>query len=339
MRRARDAAFLLLVLAAYVAASLWPFGPWRWEAPRQLANAAVRTAEGGVAFPAPGAVTTGSAPAWLADAIAAQRLGLRLVAHSAAIEQHGPARLISIAPDEYARNLTLGQEGVDLDLRVRLGSSTAPRLDDGASVFRLPGLFATSGPIALELELVPGRLRLLVDGIPRLEARVGERPLEAWSDRYPLTLGNEATFDRPWLGSIAQASATVDGTEHDLLGHDAVEGAPTRLRVADPRLDLVPFRHLNLSDEALNLLGYIPLGLIVGLMLRRRGAGWPALALAGLGIAMLSALMELLQVGLPLRTPSVTDWILNGAGGAIGLVLGGAWPLPGLARRAAAAKM
>jgi VanZ family protein len=76
-------------------------------------------------------------------------------------------------------------------------------------------------------------------------------------------------------------------------------------------------------DLVSNLLGYLPLGILVCLA-RVRSGGTPSTAflvsiLAG---AVLSFSMETLQNFLPQRVPSNVDWGLNSLGAALGAVLG-----------------
>ncbi|MBI5255550.1 MAG: VanZ family protein [Burkholderiales bacterium] len=85
-------------------------------------------------------------------------------------------------------------------------------------------------------------------------------------------------------------------------------------------------------DVVANLLGYLPLGLLLALAAMkagRRPAG--ALALAVLGGAVLSFVMEVTQQLLPLRVPSLADWVLNSAGAGLGglvawLLAAAGWP-------------
>lgn len=73
------------------------------------------------------------------------------------------------------------------------------------------------------------------------------------------------------------------------------------------------------ADEWLNYLGYVPLGLCLSVAFLRRG--WsPGLALvAGLiAPALLSYAMEVMQMFLPRRVPSLRDWVGNAAGAATG---------------------
>lgn len=71
-------------------------------------------------------------------------------------------------------------------------------------------------------------------------------------------------------------------------------------------------------DVLSNLVGYVPLGLLLTLAVARTGSGRGAWWAGTLGAWALSAVMETMQSFLPLRVPSNVDWWLNGAGGALG---------------------
>lgn len=74
-------------------------------------------------------------------------------------------------------------------------------------------------------------------------------------------------------------------------------------------------------DAILNLLSYLPLGLLLGLALRSRLSALPSLLCAcALGIS-LSVSMEFLQMYLPTRTSSNLDLLTNSTGTLIGALL------------------
>lgn len=76
-------------------------------------------------------------------------------------------------------------------------------------------------------------------------------------------------------------------------------------------------------DEAMNLLGYIPLGtLLFVARVRRPSAAFGALAFAALTAALLAYAMEVLQHFLPGRVPSLRDAVLNACGAALGAAAG-----------------
>lgn len=104
------------------------------------------------------------------------------------------------------------------------------------------------------------------------------------------------------------------------------------LRLAWPRY-FIPF------DIAGNLLAYAPLGGLVALAWLRHGRG--PLAALGAGMllgAALSYTLEVVQHLLPLRVPSLLDWVLNSGGATLGALLVLAGNALGLLRRWQAAR-
>ncbi|MEZ5607630.1 MAG: VanZ family protein [Burkholderiaceae bacterium] len=79
-------------------------------------------------------------------------------------------------------------------------------------------------------------------------------------------------------------------------------------------------RYWTKFDLAINLLGYLPMGFLLALALRRTCARWPAALLAGLATAALSFTLECLQSWLPLRVASNVDLGFNALGGLLGAV-------------------
>ena len=73
-------------------------------------------------------------------------------------------------------------------------------------------------------------------------------------------------------------------------------------------------------DVAINVMGYAPLGFLLGLgMLRSHGGwGWGAVLLGTLAGALMALCMEFLQIYLPRRVPSNLDLVLNALGALIG---------------------
>ena len=76
-------------------------------------------------------------------------------------------------------------------------------------------------------------------------------------------------------------------------------------------------------DVVTNLLGYMPLGLLITLAVARTGSGRGAWIAGMLLPSLVSFSMESTQSYLLQRVPSQVDWLLNTAGGMLGAVL--AW--------------
>ena len=80
-------------------------------------------------------------------------------------------------------------------------------------------------------------------------------------------------------------------------------------------------RYWTAFDVFSNLVGYVPLGFFIAvIVLRTHGGRWRWFA-AVVFPSLLSLVLESLQVYLPRRVPSNVDWLLNSAGGLMGVLL------------------
>lgn len=86
-----------------------------------------------------------------------------------------------------------------------------------------------------------------------------------------------------------------------------------------PSTAALPWADSDANDLLTNLIVYVPVGVVLRLLGRRRGfAGWPDFLLAIAGAAAMSYLTELLQQWMPARQSSLVDVIVNTAGAAVG---------------------
>lgn len=89
-------------------------------------------------------------------------------------------------------------------------------------------------------------------------------------------------------------------------------------------LSLVPPRYWTVFDVGVNIVGYIPLGMLIVPSLNPRLRGmWAVLATAVLGV-LVSGTMEAVQTYLPSRVPSNLDFVTNSLGCLIGAFIGAA---------------
>lgn len=86
-------------------------------------------------------------------------------------------------------------------------------------------------------------------------------------------------------------------------------------------------------DVGINLLGYAPLGFLLALACLRSGPSRFAISVATLTAALLSLLMETLQVYLPARVPSNVDFALNAGGACLGALSASALEKLGVVQR------
>jgi hypothetical protein len=112
--------------------------------------------------------------------------------------QAGPARIVSLSVDPGHRNFTLGQDGNKYDVRLR----TTVTGENG-----IPSTSTPAGTVKPELTHVvftresSGAVRIYLNGRQQATAQV-DGALSGWSDEFRLSLANELTGDRPWLGEL-----------------------------------------------------------------------------------------------------------------------------------------
>ncbi|MGH7549444.1 MAG: hypothetical protein ACREK3_01670, partial [Gemmatimonadota bacterium] len=256
-----------IAIALYAAASLWPYD-WQWpEARRQrVVNAAEPLPGGGVRFRGTGIALGNGSPPWLDSAMKSQKVELSLTVRSLSPEQFGPARIFTLSRNPFERNLTIAQEGADLILRLRTPWTDANGTIGGRPVAGVQDLFLTSDWVDLQVSIEPHRLEITVGDQPVVEKALPPRPLGTWDSSHRLALGNELTYDRPWLGEIRRAVVRVGDHAIDHADASRLEFPPTFV-ITKPFPKLVPLRDLNRVDAIQNLAFYFPLGLVLGFLL------------------------------------------------------------------------
>lgn len=306
----------LLALGCVVAGYLW-FGLSTWRAEAYFTNRVERGPDHALIFPAPSIATTLDPPSWLDAAIDAADFQLTIDMQSQSTAQQGPARIVSLSRDTIVRNFTLGQEGADLVIRWRRSADTV----NGTPAFFVRRLF-TDGERHAILVVAKGRLlQVYADGQKRIDVTFAENPFAHWARDFPLVFGNEVTFDRPWRGDILRAVVRVNGMEYDYLLPGSVVMPSTYIPGigAHRPIQAVPFMHewyspAMLRDWALNLLGFVPLGmLLIGLFPRT-----VTVMRATLMGFSLSLAIEAAQWFFPWRVTSVDDLTLNTLGAMLG---------------------
>ena len=112
--------------------------------------------------------------------------------------QDGPARIVSLSADPNGRNFTLGQDGRRFDVRLRttstntngIPSTSAP---DKSAIPSITHVVFTRSP--------DGSARIFLDGKEKSSKKVAGK-LSGWDRNFRLSLANELTGDRPWLGEL-----------------------------------------------------------------------------------------------------------------------------------------
>ncbi|MEM7279818.1 MAG: PKD domain-containing protein, partial [Pseudomonadota bacterium] len=122
---------------------------------------------------------------------------------TADLTQNGPARVVSISENSSSRNLTLGQgvynNGGD---RIEVRARTSDTSNNGQ-----PSTATEQGSLTTDLQHVvftiddQGNTTIFIDGVQRASEEIGG-DLSNWDTDHVLSLANEASGDRPWLGEL-----------------------------------------------------------------------------------------------------------------------------------------
>lgn len=300
----------LLLAAAVLANGVLSFHPFELDPPGQRDNAIVRRADGSLEFAEPGYARTSGPPSFLGDALRSSQLDVDLEVRAAEAEQSGPARILTISRDYWRSNLTIGQEGTELVVRLRRPESTSW----GDPAFEVPGVFAERRWRHVSVSIGNDRIEIRVDGRLELEAALPQGALTTWDPDYRLALGDEMVGGRPWRGEMRRARVSVASDVVDLLEAPEIE-IPPQLWYWPRRLTQ-PFRWRQgeFLVGAWHLVAFLPIGFAVARLWRRRR---PLLA-AGVASSGLSLLLLLGKIFLSGRHPYLYDLMTQTCGGLLG---------------------
>ena len=307
-------AAVMLTISLYMAVGLYPY---HFALPRIAIadNTAAFLPEGGLAFrpPGPGIARTDEPPPWVASAMATDHLDIVLRVRPASGQQYGPARIMTLSFDRRLRNLTVGQHGADLIFRLR-----TPRTDlNGTPPIQVAGVFKETRWTDLMFSVRPDRLTIKVEGQVVREEDLPARPLANWDPSFRLALGNEISNNRQWLGEIEIARVSTPAMIVDYASGNVLRISPRIfVSASDPRL--FPLKYLDMHDAVINVLGFIPLGFLLGLGRRNRKPFFLGLIV----VFSTSLTIESLQFFTVNRQPSVDDLLMNTLGGMLGWIVG-----------------
>ena len=294
------------MVAAYLVVAWEPFDV---DLPRHVTNDAVVTAAGDLVTEQGMLASPGAAP-FVAAARAARSLTIELEVQPLRQGQRGPAPILAIASDEHHANLVIAQISDNIVVQVRHPASTPA----GESGIRVRDAIRGTVPHRIVVRVEDDSLDIEVDGVVHASQSLSRPVFGTWNPAYPVTLGNVPAGGRPWAGTITAATVDVGDGPVDLLRPGVLE-RPSSWWV-------LPWRGRSFAtdpdapDVALNVLGFVPLGVLMAMTSGRR-----RLVRAAAATAAVSLVMEAGQVLLPSRDPSVVDLATNVAGGMLGTAL------------------
>ena len=144
------------------------------------------------------------------------------------LRQDGPARIVSLSADPGQRNVTLGQEAGQYDIRLRTTATSTngiPSMSTGKDVVRmeLTHVVYTRDP--------GGMARIYLNGNEQASQKIAG-DFSGWSDEYGLSLANEMTGDRPWLGELHLVAIFSRALSAEDVSRNFAAGAPSAVDYA-----------------------------------------------------------------------------------------------------------
>ncbi len=148
--------------------------------------------------------------------------------------QSGPARIISLSADTSGRNVTLGQEKNVYDVRLRATGSDKNGMPSTASPAK--SLQSRLTHVVFTRDSA-GTAIIYVDG-KQVASKKVSGDFSNWDNGHRLTLANEITKDRPWLGELhlvaiySRALSAKEAHQNFAVGVKSRPAAPASESVA-----------------------------------------------------------------------------------------------------------
>lgn len=272
------------------------------------------------------------------------QISLAVVLKTDSFEQPDPALIFGLSRDYLTRNFSLDQDGNAIELRLR---TTETDHNGMRSSLLVPNILDPKRKQHLVVTYDGSVTRLYVDGGLRSESDRLRGDFSNWGRNHALVIGDEPNGGYAWSGCIWHLSVygrALGADEVEVLCNGGV--APDALASYDfanasgygkklPRgLEPLRYRNLFVSTDAaaydlddclFNIVGFVPLGIFVYLMLPMRVEQRKIIAVIVLPMATglaAGATIELLQRYIATRVPCAPDILYNVTGALLGGLLG-----------------
>ena len=170
--------------------------------------------DGTLSLNSPTLISSGAPASKLSEAIvSSQELTIEAWVSPSNLDQVGPARIATLSSNPTNRNLTLGQQGGEFEVRLR--TTTTGTNGVGQTVGTTSDAVSTSLSHVVYTRDSAGTARLYVDGVAVATETIGGS-LNNWDPNYAFALGAELTGERSFLGLydlVAIYDAALTGNE------------------------------------------------------------------------------------------------------------------------------
>jgi|GEM_PF-5972977 len=305
---------LVTLLSIYWAIGFYPY---EWVTSATYSQNGAKLVSGTLSFNTPGIAVGDSPSNWVDKVKNGKRFDLELTVKPLESTVTKVRTIFTMSASLTERNVAVEQDESGFLVWVRTPGGSSK----GYPYF-FNKIFEDKGWHNIRVTLFPGLLEIYIDGSRRLSLKRGSLNASNWSSFHHVAFGNEQSGDMAWLGAIKKAQVTVgDDSRNYLAGNAITIPEQLEVKVGSVRADWIPFSGAvtapTLLDWAVNLVGFIPLG-VASLLFFRRNIVMVAAVLS----AVVSISIELGQLYIAVRTSQIDDILFNVGGGIAGGLIG-----------------
>lgn len=302
----------LLVATGFM---LFPFR-FDYQGPQKVTSGIEKLADGGIRFQGPSRLRTKAAPVWVEAAIASGYLDIELELRTAATDQTGPARILTLSDGPLRRNFMVAQKGKNLIVRARREEAD----ENGAPPLKVDRVFEEPRDLKIEILFRDRLIQIFVNNKPLYREVLKSSSLDLWDTTFTLGLGDEVDGARGWNGELRAAKAKVKGATYDLLTAPNMEAPGTFWHVPQQTRRLFQFdtSHVVIV-ETLHILFFMPFGAL--LWLRKRSSSTRRIVKIALAGLLLGAAYQVAKVTFAGRHPSLFHAPFDMLGSVLGAVV------------------
>ncbi len=234
------------------------------------------------------------------------------------LQQIDRAAIFTISHDPKQRNITVAQKGSDLILRLRTIDTSL----NGLPPYVIENIFTNTKKIKILIKIINRKLEVLINGVSKLESKLPRGALSNWDTSNTLVLGNELTFKQPWIGVIYKAAISTNTRSIDFIKNNTLlippeftyidKGKLIRLSIFDHPAKLSS----RIFDYVINFFGFFVLGILLRFLINKNVSNISLVSVC----VFLSLSIEIGQLFLDSRKTSIYDFVLNSAGGIVGIL-------------------
>jgi hypothetical protein len=272
---------LLALLAIVLLLAGSAYFPFHWDPPRTVHNQVTRGPQETLQFGAMNNARTPRSPAWLQEVRTSGVMAIQLEINPRFSQT---ASIMMLASNFWDTDFAVGQNRSTLLVWLRRPGSD----ENGDPPFVVGGVFKPGQWTQVAITLARDNLRIAVDGISRLAARVPADSPRGWSGGQ-IALGDEVQGGRPWQGDIGRARVLTPGQAVDYVSPGALSIPDHYFYLPDHTLPFPPTGVEQWLVIVLHLLSFVPVGFLIACARRPPMHPVPATVLGTVLAVLLSA--------------------------------------------------